>query len=199
MGSGLSPDVAIRALDRAGDIMARGDVELAEDAAQVGLDGLDAEEERGGDLEVRAAVDDEARDLALALGELLNAVAVERPRPCAAVHVLAQLAELLLGLLAIADRAARIELPHGALEFAHRARAFVRPAERSTGERAGARGVHAGADLFGPGGGGERPLGGDLGLAAVQGDGGGGAVRHGGGEGQAELAGGCGRAGGSAI
>src|SRR4051794_18081974 len=104
--SGLPPDVAIRALDRAGDIVTRADVELAEDAAQVSLDGLDAEEEFVGDLEIRTAVDDETRDLGLALGERLDAGAVERARPCATVHVAAQLAELLLGLLAVADRAA---------------------------------------------------------------------------------------------
>jgi hypothetical protein len=105
VGSGLPHDVAIGALDRAGDIVARGDVELAEDAAQVAFDGLDAEEELGGDLGVGAAVDDEARDLGLALGERLDARAVERARPCAAADVAAQLAELLLGLLAVADRA----------------------------------------------------------------------------------------------
>src|SRR3954463_11671582 len=158
MGSGLSPDVAIRALDRAGDIVARGDVELAEDAAQVGLDGLHAEEELGGDLGIGAAVDDETRDLALAFGELLDAGAVERPRPCAAVHVAAQLAELLLGLLAVADRAARIELPDGALELAHRALALVRPAERATGQGAGSGGVDAGADFLGARGRGGGPM-----------------------------------------
>src|SRR3954453_3114655 len=53
------------ALDGARQLDARGDVELAEDVAQVRLDRLGAEEELGGDLGVRPAIDDERGDLAL--------------------------------------------------------------------------------------------------------------------------------------
>src|SRR6185503_5927794 len=90
----LSRDVSIRALDGTGDVVARGDVELAKDAAQMGLDGLDAQEQLGGDLGIGAAVDDEARDLDLTLGQGLDAGSVDGARPGAAVDVAAELAEL---------------------------------------------------------------------------------------------------------
>ena len=55
------------ALHRTRDLNARADPELAEDVADVGLDGLGTEEERGCDLGIRLAVDDQARDLEFAL------------------------------------------------------------------------------------------------------------------------------------
>ena len=59
--------VAARALDGARELDARRHAELAEDVAQVRLDGLEAEEQLGGDLGVRPAVDDQRGDLQLAL------------------------------------------------------------------------------------------------------------------------------------
>ena len=60
--------LAVGVLDRAGQLDARGHSDLAEDVAQVGLDRLLAEEQLGGDLGIRLAVDDEPRELELALG-----------------------------------------------------------------------------------------------------------------------------------
>ena len=61
--------LAVRALDHAGHLDARGDAELVEEVAQVRLDRLRAQIELGRDLGVRAPVDDQARDLQLALGQ----------------------------------------------------------------------------------------------------------------------------------
>ena len=69
-GRGRRP---IGALDRAGQLDARGDVELAEDVAQMGLDGLLAEEQLGRDLGIRLRVEDETRHLELALAQGLEA------------------------------------------------------------------------------------------------------------------------------
>jgi hypothetical protein len=44
----------------------------------VALDGLDAEEQLGGDLRVGLAVDDETGDLELALGKRIDAIALAR-------------------------------------------------------------------------------------------------------------------------
>ncbi len=52
-----------------GDLGARGEAELAEDVADVGLDGPLAENEGGGDLSVRLAPADERRHVALARGQ----------------------------------------------------------------------------------------------------------------------------------
>ena len=52
-----TPSGACRAFDQAGDFVARGDVELAEDGSQVSLDRLDAEEQLAGDLGIGAPVD----------------------------------------------------------------------------------------------------------------------------------------------
>ena len=70
------------------------------------------------------------------------------PGPRAAVHGLAEPAQLALGLLPVADGAAGVELLGGALELG-RPRARDRPAraERAAGERARAGGLHARADL----------------------------------------------------
>ena len=57
---------SLGAFDGAGEGDARRDVQLFEDMAQVSLDRLLAQEQLGGDLGVRATVDDEPRDLQLA-------------------------------------------------------------------------------------------------------------------------------------
>src|SRR5262249_17775957 len=61
-------------LDRAGQLDAGRDAHLAEDVAEVGLDGLLAEEQLGRDLGIRLAVDDEAGELELALRQGGDAV-----------------------------------------------------------------------------------------------------------------------------
>ena len=68
------------ALDLAGQFDPRGHEHLGEDVAQVGLDRLGAQEERLGDLAVRAPVPDELGDLQLALRERGEPGAVALPR-----------------------------------------------------------------------------------------------------------------------
>src|SRR5262245_10199421 len=100
---------AIRLLDRSRDLDTRRDVELVEEVAQVGLDGLRAQEQLGGDLRVRPAVADEPRHLELALGERLDAHAVGPAGARTAVPGLAEPPQLLLGLLEVARGAGRLE------------------------------------------------------------------------------------------
>src|SRR3954467_1018408 len=109
--------VAGLALDRACQLDARGDVELAEDVAQVRLDRLEAEEQLGGDLGVRPAIDDERGDLALALGQRVDAGAVGAALARAAVHGTPELAQLALGGVAQARRAAPVERRRRVLEL----------------------------------------------------------------------------------
>src|SRR5215467_13603172 len=85
--------VPVTLLDRPGQLDAVGDADLAEDVAEVGLDGLLAEEELGRDLGVRLAVDDEARQLELALGQRRDA-AWRRPDGTAAIDRAAELSQL---------------------------------------------------------------------------------------------------------
>src|SRR5262249_53148677 len=58
--------LAVGALHGARELDARRDADLAEDVAQVRLDRLLAEEQLGGDLRIRLAVDDEPGELELA-------------------------------------------------------------------------------------------------------------------------------------
>src|SRR4051794_19227917 len=67
---------SISPIHRARNLDPRGDVELAEQVAHVRFDGLDAEEQLGGDLGVGVATGDEARHVQLALRERLDTAAV---------------------------------------------------------------------------------------------------------------------------
>src|SRR4051794_21926955 len=127
---------AARALDGACQFDARGDVELAEDVAQVRLDRLEAQEELGGDLGVRPAIDDERGDLALALGQRVHARAVGAALARAPVHRTPELAQLALGGIAQARRAAGVECRRRALELSYGPLAVARDRERLTGKRA---------------------------------------------------------------
>ena len=75
--SGQGALLAVGALHHARNLDARRDLELLEQVPEVRLDGLRAQEQLRGDLRVGLAVDDEPRDLELALRELLCAGAVE--------------------------------------------------------------------------------------------------------------------------
>ena len=99
------------------------------------LDGLLAEEQRRGDLWVRPAVDDEARELELALGERVDAGSVSLARPRATVDSAAELPQLVLGLLAVADCAAGLQRCGRLLELGHGAFAVAGPRERAAGQQ----------------------------------------------------------------
>src|SRR3954465_12683889 len=58
--------------ERAGELVARGDVELAVDLVEVVLDRAGADEQPGADLRIRQAVAGEPRDLRLSCGELVQ-------------------------------------------------------------------------------------------------------------------------------
>ena len=75
----------VGALHDAGDFDAGGGAKLGEDVADVGLDGLGAEEYLLGDLAVGLAVDDTAGYLELAFGERIDPSALGRPWLRAAV------------------------------------------------------------------------------------------------------------------
>src|SRR5262249_47296394 len=76
----------------------RGDIELAEDVAQVGLDRLVAEEELRGDLGVGSPVDDQLGHLELTGRQGLDPFPVALAGAGPPVHSAAELAELALGL-----------------------------------------------------------------------------------------------------
>ena len=95
----------------------------------MGLDGLRAEEQLLGDLAVGLAVDDAAGDLELALSERVNPGPVTCPWLRAPVDVLAELAQLALGSVAVALCADRIQPRGGELELIRKNRlnSFVEP------------------------------------------------------------------------
>src|SRR4051794_3481847 len=131
------PSRALRALDRACHLHARGHVELVEDVAQVGLDGLRAEEQRARDLPVGLAVDDEPRDLELACGERSDAGEVRAAAARAPVDALAELAELLLDACPLPDRAEHVEGVRRAAELRRRPVRLAGLGQRTPGESSG--------------------------------------------------------------
>lgn len=70
------------------------DVELAEDVSQVRLHGLGAEEEGRGDLGIRPAIDDEPRDLLLALRQRFDTDRIRLAGLRSPMHVAAEPAQL---------------------------------------------------------------------------------------------------------
>src|SRR4051812_811150 len=154
--SGCAP----RALDRACKLDARGDVELAEDVAQMRLNRLGAEEQLGGDLGIRPAIDDERGDLALALGQRVHAGAVGAALARAPVRGTPELAQLPLGGIAQPRRAAPVERRRRTLELCNGPLAVARERECLTCECARERLLDEGSRLLGAVGRCDRPLGG---------------------------------------
>ena len=116
----------------------------------MGLDGLLAEEQLAGDLRVGPAVDDQPRDLQLALGQRLHAVAVRPAGPGPAVHVaVPEPAQLALGRVAVAERAVRVELGGRAVQLGGRALLIAGRRQRAPRERARERALDRGADRAG--------------------------------------------------
>ena len=117
-GSPLRPGQPVGPLDDAGDLDAGIGSKLGEDVADVGLDGLGAEEQLLRDLAVGLPVDNAAGDLELAPGERLDSGALSRRRLGAAVDVLAELAQLALGRIAVALCSDGVQLGRSALGLA---------------------------------------------------------------------------------
>src|SRR5262249_9405421 len=124
------------ALDRARELDACRDADLAEAVAQMGLDRLLAQEQLGRDLGVRLALDDEAGHLELALGERLDARPVPPAGAGAPMRTVAELPKLPLGLVAVAQRAAGVQRRCRALELRHGTGFLAGLGERPAGERA---------------------------------------------------------------
>src|SRR4051812_16643445 len=125
-----------RAFDRTCQLDARGDLELAEDVAQVRLDCLEAEEQLDGDLGVCPAIDYERGNLALAFRQRVDAGAFGAARARAPVHGTPELAQLALGGVAQARRAAPVERRRRALQLGYGLLAIARKCEGLTRERA---------------------------------------------------------------
>src|SRR5688572_22135103 len=106
-GRGRRP---IGALDGAGQLDARGDVELPEDVAQMSLDGLLAEEQLGRDLGIRLRVEYKTRHLELALAQGLEAGPIAFARAGTTMDAMPKLPKLALRVVAVTQGTAGIEL-----------------------------------------------------------------------------------------
>jgi hypothetical protein len=153
---------AVGALYGSGDVCPRGHVELAEDVAHVSFDRLLAEEEGACDLGIGAAVDYQPCHFELALGERLESLAVRLARPSAPGEPPAQLAQLVLGVVAIAARTAGAELAGGPLQLGDGALLLAGGRQRLPRQRAGARGIDPGTGLVRPRSRGKGPVGATL-------------------------------------
>src|SRR5262245_6706910 len=99
------------------------------------LDGLLAEEQLGRDLGVRLAVDDEAGELKLSVGERLDAAPVGVPGAGAPMRAAAELSQFSLGAVPVAHGAAGLESCRRAPKLVHRAIALADIRQRSAGKR----------------------------------------------------------------
>src|SRR4051812_25810906 len=97
---------AVGALDGACEFHAGGDVELAEDVAQVRLDRFLAEEQLCRYLGIRLTIHDQPCHLELTCGQGLDSDPVGFARPRAAVDAMAELPQLLFRLVPVAERPA---------------------------------------------------------------------------------------------
>src|SRR5262249_12025269 len=134
------------------------DAHLVEDVAQVGLDGLLAQEQLRGDLRVGLAVDDEPGHLELASGQRPDASPVGGAWPGAPVDVMPELSQLPLRALPVAPRAASVERRRRALKLGHGTRLFAGFGERAARDRARQRGLDWGSGRLGLIGRGQRPF-----------------------------------------
>ena len=115
------------------------------------------------------------------------------------MDLVAESAQLALGRVAVALRAAEVERGRGALELFYGAFAIAVLRKRAAGERARQRGLDRDADGVGDGRCGERQLDGAGGVGGVERDGGGGAIGVGLREGKLDGVGGWRRAFGGAA
>ena len=98
-----------RAVDGPSYLQARGDIELAKDVAQMGLDCLRAEEQRGSDFGVGLAFGHESVDIEQELRPVAGSSAVVDPAP--------KPAQLALGQFAMTDCTARVQIVGRACQF----------------------------------------------------------------------------------
>jgi hypothetical protein len=131
------------------------------------FDGLWAEEQLGGDLGIGLAVDDEARDLTLALGEGLQAHSIGFAGPTAAMDVMAEASQLALRHRAVSECSGGVELGCCAPQLCHRAPGLPCLRERPSRERPRDGGLDGGADVVRRDRGCECPVGGG-GIAGVE-------------------------------
>src|SRR4029079_9686205 len=119
-------------------------VQLVEDVAQVRLHRLLAEEELRRDLEIGLAVDDEPCHLEFPFGQRVDARPVSPACPRAPMRAVAELPQLSLRALSIAQRAARVERRCCALELRHGTVAPAGPGQGPARERARERALDRG-------------------------------------------------------
>ena len=124
----------------------RRQAELAEHVAQVRLHRLLAEEQLGGDLGIRLAVDDQSRDLEFARGERRQAVTGRVMTAPPAMVTSAESPQLPLCLVAVPEGAARVEHLGRGGEVLGGTVVLACRRERAAGEDPGAARVDAGAD-----------------------------------------------------
>src|SRR5664279_2608824 len=122
------------------------------------LNRLLTEIELGSDFAVGLAVDDQSRDLELALGERFDPGPVRLSRSRAPVDVVSEVSEFLLGSIAIAHRAAALQFGCGGLELRYGPLAFAQLRQRAPGESPGDGRPDGSADLVGQGRGRERAV-----------------------------------------
>src|SRR5450755_385479 len=101
------------------------------------LDRLLTEIELSGDLAVGPAVDDQPRDLELALGERFDPGRVCLPRSRAPVDVLPEPSKLTLGSVTVSRRAVPLQLSGGGLKLRDGPVAFAQLRQRAPGEGPG--------------------------------------------------------------
>ena len=126
---------AIRLLDRARELHARGHRELAEHVPDVRFDGLLAEEEAGRDLSVGIAIDDQPGDLELTLAQRLHPELVCRARSRGAMDPATELAQLTLCGGLVTRTAERRERSSRRLQLRRTEIALARRHQSAPGER----------------------------------------------------------------
>ena len=98
------------ALDGARHLDASGDGELAKDVTHVRLDRLRTSEKHVRNLRIGPTINDEPRDLKLALRQRCNADSIALTRPSAPVDAMAKVSQFALGCGTISERATRVKL-----------------------------------------------------------------------------------------
>src|SRR3954447_21337190 len=129
------PSCALRPLDGAGELDARGHAHLAEDVPQVGLDGLLAEEQLVRDLRVGLAVDHEHGELELAFGQRLERRPGRTAPRRALLNAMPELPQLSLRLAAVARSSGLPEVVGGTSELGYGALTVTRLGERAARKR----------------------------------------------------------------
>jgi hypothetical protein len=124
---------ALRTLDGPSELNPRRDADLAEDIAQVRLDGLPAEEQLGGDFRIGLSVGDESCELKLTLGQRFKPTPVRAAWARAPVDAIAEPAQPAFRLIPVAERSAFLEVAGCALQLGPGAVTVAGLSEREAG------------------------------------------------------------------